>query len=127
MCKSHWSIVPAPLKRSVLREYRNGQCQLNPVPSPQWHDAANAAIFWVYAAELKRENKSLRAQLADKEQRLMESLGYTKADGRPNLPTNTVVEIPLLIKKGVETGTVDQFKWEGDHVYYRVVSRIAAR
>ena len=60
MCKHHWNMLPAPRKRSVLREYRHGQCQNDPTPSPQWHDAADAAIYWVHIAELKAELRQLR-------------------------------------------------------------------
>ncbi len=67
MCKRHWTMLPNPRKRSVLREYKAGQCNLNPIPSEQWHDAADAAIYWIKIAELRitiqtqaKENALLR-------------------------------------------------------------------
>jgi len=57
MCMRHWNMLPAPRKRSVLREYRPGQCENNPTPSPQWHDAADAAIYWIHIAELRVQLK----------------------------------------------------------------------
>lgn len=72
MCPRHWKMLPKPRQRSVLREYRNGQCQLDPIPSPQWHDAADAAIYWIRIAEdkkeverLQRENEELNKILSD--------------------------------------------------------------
>jgi len=53
MCGKHWGMLPKLRKESVLREYRKGQCQLDPLPSPQWHDAADAAIYWIHIAELR--------------------------------------------------------------------------
>lgn len=53
MCKRHWGILPKLRKDSVLREYRAGQCENNPTPTPQWHDAADAAIYWIHIAELR--------------------------------------------------------------------------
>ena len=58
MCKKHWDMLPVGRKRSVLREYRPGQCQNNPTPSPQWHDAADAAIYWIHIAELRAKLKA---------------------------------------------------------------------
>ena len=55
MCGKHWGMLPKLRKESVLREYRKGQCQLDPLPSQQWHDAADAAIYWIHIAELRAE------------------------------------------------------------------------
>ena len=44
MCKRHWKMVPFVIKRAVNRYYVPGQCDLNPMPSLQWHGAATAAI-----------------------------------------------------------------------------------
>lgn len=55
MCGYHWNMLPKIRKDSVIREYRPGQCEYDPTPSPQWHDAADAAIYWIHIAELKKE------------------------------------------------------------------------
>ena len=60
MCKKHWAMVPASRKEAVYREYRSGQCNLNPMPSPQWHDAADCAIYWVHIMELRAKLKELK-------------------------------------------------------------------
>ena len=60
MCPRHWKMLPKPRQLSVLREYRAGQCSLDPVPSPQWHDAANAAIYWIHNTEQRAELTQLR-------------------------------------------------------------------
>jgi hypothetical protein len=44
MCRRHWFMVPLKLRRAVWREYRDGQCNLDPLPSKAWHAAADAAI-----------------------------------------------------------------------------------
>lgn len=62
MCANCWNRLPASRRRSVLREYRSGQCDFNPLPSPQWHDAAAAAIYWLRMADLAKEVRNLRAQ-----------------------------------------------------------------
>jgi hypothetical protein len=47
-------MLPKGRKRRVLDEYRQGQCQNNPTPSIHWHDAADAAIYWVHIKELRK-------------------------------------------------------------------------
>lgn len=60
MCAEHWAMLPEKRKKAIYREYRPGQCQLNPLPSPQWHDAADCAIFYVHMILLKKEIDRLR-------------------------------------------------------------------
>lgn len=57
-------MLPVIRKRSVLREYRKGQCQNNPTPSEQWHDAADAAIYWIRIAELLKARQAAK-ELSD--------------------------------------------------------------
>lgn len=61
MCARHWAMLPQPRKDSVLREYKKGQCENSPTPSPQWHDAADAAIYWIHIAELRSKLASITA------------------------------------------------------------------
>lgn len=51
MCLKHWRMVPRDLQRAVWATYRTGQCQLNPLPSKEWHAAADAAIAAVAEKE----------------------------------------------------------------------------
>lgn len=50
MCRPHWYMVPAPLRRQVWREYRQGQCD-DKRPSLAWCRAADQAVAYVAAAE----------------------------------------------------------------------------
>ena len=59
-CSACWDRLPAPRKRSVLREYREGQCSNNPTPSEQWHDAADAAVYWLHIADLRKKLNQLK-------------------------------------------------------------------
>jgi hypothetical protein len=52
MCGKHWRMVPAHIQRAVYKHYRAGQCD-DKKPSRAWHDAADAAIKAVSAAENK--------------------------------------------------------------------------
>ena len=51
MCRKHWFMVPKDVRSAVWREYREGKCDLDPVPSRAWLDAANAAVNAVAQAE----------------------------------------------------------------------------
>ena len=64
MCKKHWDMVPKPKQERVYAEYRSGQCNLNPMPSPQWHDAADVAIYYVHIKELRKMLTDLRREKA---------------------------------------------------------------
>jgi len=44
MCYYHWSMVPIQLKKGVWSTYREGQCNLDPMPSREWFKAADKAI-----------------------------------------------------------------------------------
>ncbi len=50
MCKRHWFCVPKALRREVWRLYRKGQEETKD-PSPEYLEAARAAIAAVAAAE----------------------------------------------------------------------------
>lgn len=63
MCKDCWGIVPKSKQQRVYDEYRAGQCNLNPMPSPQWHDAADVAIYYVYIRRLQNKIKELKNEL----------------------------------------------------------------
>jgi hypothetical protein len=52
MCRKHWFMVPARIRRLVLLSYRPGQCDAGR-PSQMWIDAAKDAIRAVAAAEGK--------------------------------------------------------------------------
>ena len=64
MCKEHWDMVPKSKQEAVYREYRKGQCNLKPMPSPQWFDAADAAIYAVRIIELNKITKELKSRIA---------------------------------------------------------------
>lgn len=51
MCPRHWRMVPRAMQSAVYRAYRDGQCNLDPLPSHEWFDAAHAAIAHVAKAE----------------------------------------------------------------------------
>lgn len=53
MCRRHWYMVPRPIRLRVNAAYRPGQCDLNPMPSRAWLDAANSAINAVAATEMR--------------------------------------------------------------------------
>ena len=46
MCFRHWKIVPRKIQQAVWKYYRPGQCD-DKQPSPEWHQAADAAIGFV--------------------------------------------------------------------------------
>ncbi len=43
MCRQHWFTVPRPLRDAVWATYRPGQ-EVDKDPSPEWIEAADAAI-----------------------------------------------------------------------------------
>jgi hypothetical protein len=47
-------MVPAHIQGAVYKNYRHGQCD-DKRPSQAWHDAADAAIKAVWAAENKSD------------------------------------------------------------------------
>lgn len=51
MCGRHWALVPKDVQRAVYAAYRPGQCQLDPLPSEAWHEAADLAIVHVAILE----------------------------------------------------------------------------
>lgn len=60
MCGRHWRMVPRRLQAAVWDAYVPGQCDLDPRPSPEWHDAADRAIAAVAAKEgLHYQSRSL--------------------------------------------------------------------
>jgi Zn ribbon nucleic-acid-binding protein len=44
MCGPHWRLVPKTIRDRVWATYREGQCDGHPMPSEEWHRAADAAI-----------------------------------------------------------------------------------
>lgn len=44
MCKRHWFMVPADIRRRVWLTYQEGQERGEVAPSEAWHEAADAAI-----------------------------------------------------------------------------------
>lgn len=63
MCRIHWERLPWPRRDSVEREYVVGQCNNDPTPTPQWHDAADAAIYWIHIADLKKRIRDLNKKI----------------------------------------------------------------
>lgn len=53
MCKRHWFMVPKPLRKAVWHHYRSGQ-EVRKDPSPEYLEAAKAAIKAVETAEFGR-------------------------------------------------------------------------
>lgn len=51
MCWNHWRRVPRRVQAAVYRYYQEGQCDLQPSPSREWHIAADAAIAAVALKE----------------------------------------------------------------------------
>lgn len=44
MCPKHWRMVPKYYQSLVWRYYQQGQCEGKPIPSGEWHAAADLAI-----------------------------------------------------------------------------------
>ncbi len=51
MCIKHWRMVPRSIQTLVWDSYVVGQADLEPMPSPAWHRAADAAIEAVAIVE----------------------------------------------------------------------------
>lgn len=51
MCRAHWALVPKPVQQRVYGAYVPGQCGLNPLPSADWHRAADEAMGAVAVAQ----------------------------------------------------------------------------
>ena len=56
MCKRHWFMVPADLRKAVWREYRPGQ-EVDKDPTAEYLKTAQKAIAAVQAAEGRRKPK----------------------------------------------------------------------
>lgn len=54
MCRKHWFMVPRALQDAVWDAYVPGQCDFDPLPSDEWHAAADAAIEAVAVKEGRR-------------------------------------------------------------------------
>lgn len=54
MCGRHWRMVPRAAQADVWATYVPGQCDLDPMPSPEWLDAAQRAIEAVATKEGRR-------------------------------------------------------------------------
>ena len=89
MCKEHWDMVPKSKQEAVYREYRKGQCNLKPMPSPQWFDAADAAIYAVRIIELNKITKELKSRIATLER---QSEIQTSVNGQMGLHINVPIE-----------------------------------
>lgn len=55
MCKRHWFMVPADLRKAVWREYRPGQ-EVDKEPTAAYLEAAQKAITAVQAREERQGN-----------------------------------------------------------------------
>lgn len=68
MCPKHWAMVPQDLQHAVWATYRVGQCE-DKRPSKEWHEAADAAIKFVFEKEFKAR-KSITAEDTAKENKM---------------------------------------------------------
>ena len=62
MCSKHWDMVTSFAKERVYAEYQDGQCSRDGGPTPQWHSAADVAIYQVHIKEIRELFKSTKAQ-----------------------------------------------------------------
>ncbi len=53
MCPHHWRMVPKNLQHAVWDHFERAQLKTK-LPSKEWHDAADAAIKYVYELENKK-------------------------------------------------------------------------
>lgn len=51
MCGRHWRMVPRGIQSDVWAAYVPGQCDFDPLPSAEWHAAADRAIEAVAVKE----------------------------------------------------------------------------
>lgn len=58
-------MVTSYAKERVYAEYQEGQCNRDGGPTPQWHSAADAAIYQVHIRELRVIIDGLKKQLAN--------------------------------------------------------------
>lgn len=58
MCPRHWQMVPSHIQKLVWATYQPGQCDLDPLPSEEWHKAADAAIEAVARKEGVRSRRA---------------------------------------------------------------------
>jgi hypothetical protein len=65
MCEKHWEMVNSYEQERVLAEYQEGQCTRDGGPTPQWHSAADAAIYQVHIKELREIIKDLKSKLSE--------------------------------------------------------------
>lgn len=66
ICAKHWDMVTSYAKGRVYAEYQEGQCNRDGGPTPQWHSAADAAIYQVHIKELRGVIKDLHKKLQGK-------------------------------------------------------------
>jgi len=64
MCKKHWFMVPADLRRTVWREYRPGQ-EVDKEPTAEYLEAAQNAVVAVQATEEIRSRSGSRSYRED--------------------------------------------------------------
>lgn len=123
MCRKHWGMVPAKLKREVWKHYRAGQCD-DKRPSKEWRQAANEAIIAVAEKEpppapLRRSGVKLYCELPE---------GYSAwallGDGRVVAANSAKPTMLFDPKKGIweelKIESVKEFKikFEKDRLIY---------
>ena len=64
MCKRHWFMVPADLRKAVWREYRPGQ-EVDKEPTAEYLEAAQKAVVAVQATEEIRSRSGSRSYRED--------------------------------------------------------------
>ena len=74
MCGYHWRQVPRRVQSLVYRFYQDGQCNLDPLPSEEWHAAADLAIACVAFKE-SRITEEAWTKASDKMKELLEKEG----------------------------------------------------
>lgn len=83
MCADHWRKLPASIQRRVKAEYVPGQCRNSPTPTEHWHTAADLAIYWIYAAELRKCVEFAHSKLSGEDKEALKQMAngrYTRAE-----------------------------------------------
>lgn len=52
-CRGHWFALPKPLRDRIWATYEEGQ-EIRKDPSPEYMEAAQAAVDWLAAREMAR-------------------------------------------------------------------------
>lgn len=107
MCAKHWDMVTSYAKERVYAEYQEGQCTRDGGPTPQWHSAADAAIYQVRVKELtsiardlhlkSRERDTYRDLCAELLQALNEISGLTDSPKAYKIASNAISKAEAIL------------------------------